>query len=86
MPYHFDLGGPLHLGDIEDLHSGGVECPYVVCPWHKWSFELSSGKQVTPPGHGHCVNVYPVRTTKSGQIQIGFSKIDPAYFNPNSEF
>ena len=77
-------GGPLHLGDIEDIpqnsHSD-VACPCVVCPWHKWSFDLSSGKQVWPPGREHQVNVYPVRTTSMGQIQIGFPKLDPGYFS-----
>ena len=77
------VGGPLHLGDIEDLGSGS---PCVVCPWHKWSFDLSSGEQVWPPGRQNHVNVYPVRISPSGRIQIGFSKINPVYFTGDGEF
>lgn len=58
----------------------------MVCPWHKWSFDLLTGKQQWPPGRNHCIQVYPVRTTKSGQIEIGFSRIDPQYFSPDFEF
>lgn len=82
------IGGPLHLGDIEDLcsHSGANRGPYIVCPWHKWKFELPSGKQVSPPERQEHVNVYPVRTTESGKILIGFSRIDPMYFSTTCDF
>ena len=79
----------MHLGDIEDLYSrysGAFEYSCVVCPWHKWTFDLSSGKQVRPHGKHLCVNVYPVRTTNSGQILIGFSSIDQACFTSSSDF
>ena len=79
------VGGPLHLGDIEELPDS-TECPCIVCPWHKWSFKLSNGKLVSPPERNLCINVYPVRTTESGQIQIGFSRINPIYFNSDCDF
>ena len=80
----------MHLGDIEDLYSGvGVgtgKYPCIVCPWHKWTFELSSGNQVLPPERHNSIKVYPVRATSDGQIQIGFSSIDPTYFTSYSDF
>ncbi|NP_001085569.1 Rieske (Fe-S) domain containing L homeolog [Xenopus laevis] len=36
--YH--AGGPLHLGDIEDI--GGQTC--VICPWHQYTIALATGE------------------------------------------
>uniref|UniRef100_A0A8C5LYN6 Rieske domain-containing protein n=1 Tax=Leptobrachium leishanense TaxID=445787 RepID=A0A8C5LYN6_9ANUR len=36
--YH--AGGPLHLGEIEDI--GGQTC--VICPWHKYKIALATGE------------------------------------------
>ncbi|KAJ1343808.1 hypothetical protein BSLG_001619 [Batrachochytrium salamandrivorans] len=33
-------GGPLHLGDIEDICS---DQPSIVCPWHEYRFSLVDG-------------------------------------------
>lgn len=45
-------GGPLGQGWID----GGA----VVCPWHSWCFDLTTGNAL-PPDSGH-VAVFPVRT------------------------
>ena len=56
-------GGPLHLGDIEDLgDEGGFKRKIcVVCPWHKWTFDLHNGSNVVPNVESMTVKVYPVR-------------------------
>ncbi|XP_077203759.1 Rieske domain-containing protein isoform X3 [Paroedura picta] len=36
--YH--AGGPLHLGEIEDIN--GQAC--IVCPWHKYKITLATGE------------------------------------------
>jgi len=36
-------GGPLNLGDIEDV--GGDRC--LVCPWHRYEFKLTDGYSET---------------------------------------
>ena len=89
-------GGPLHLGDIEELPatvtvlgnsngtSGrsdqGISSPHIICPWHKWCFELSTGKQVRPLGRDNNIETFPVRTDDSGRIFIGFTSFDPSCF------
>ena len=79
---HTHTGGPLHLGDIEDLP--GSDSPHIVCPWHKWKFDLSTGRRVRPTGgrdHRKNIESYPVRTDYSGKICIGFESIDPSCFD-----
>lgn len=78
------IGGPLHLGDIEDICSDATRLPCVICPWHKWTFNLLTGKQVRPEGKNCKINVYPVKIMSTGQLSIGFSSIDPQYFNPDN--
>lgn len=38
----FHAGGPLTLGDIEDVNGR----PCVSCPWHKYLIDLSSGDKL----------------------------------------
>jgi uncharacterized ferritin-like protein (DUF455 family)/nitrite reductase/ring-hydroxylating ferredoxin subunit len=38
-------GGPLHLGDMEDM---GNEC-VIVCPWHAYRFSLRDGTSLDDP-------------------------------------
>lgn len=71
-------GGPLHLGEIEDLGEG-LLC--VRCPWHGWKIDLQTGKVTFPLGHNLKFTVsYPVRVTKEGKLYIGFDGLDEKYF------
>lgn len=45
-------GGPLGEGHLEDGE--------VVCPWHAWAFEVTSGKCRVLPGQAD-VKTYPVK-------------------------
>ncbi|XP_047494043.1 Rieske domain-containing protein-like [Penaeus chinensis] len=38
-------GGPLHIGDIEDV-PGKSLC--VRCPYHGWKFDLKTGEKIKP--------------------------------------
>ncbi|CAB9505971.1 Rieske domain-containing protein [Seminavis robusta] len=46
--YH--MGGPLSMGDIEDLtlpeKGESVVHPCVVCPWHKYKISLKTGEGI----------------------------------------
>ncbi|KAI9193662.1 uncharacterized protein BJ171DRAFT_524746 [Polychytrium aggregatum] len=61
-------GGPLYLGDIEDL---GSEIN-VVCPWHEYRFSLVSGLSTS------CelfkANVYKVLREPEGSIYLDFGE------------
>ncbi|XP_052797474.1 uncharacterized protein LOC128229709 isoform X1 [Mya arenaria] len=71
-------GGPLHLGEIEDL---GDELLCVRCPWHGWRISLHDGHVTLPKGHNfQSTVVYPVKITQEGQISIGFRGLDSKYF------
>ncbi|XP_056134412.1 uncharacterized protein HI_0077 [Lampris incognitus] len=54
-------GGPLELGDIEDLGNGKV----LVCPWHHFDFSLETGTSST----GLQNRVYDVRTVQ-GKVYV----------------
>lgn len=59
-------GGPLHLGDIEDI--GGVLS--VVCPWHEFKFSLDSGKGQSPC-ENYSTSVYNItRVGSTFDVQI----------------
>jgi len=62
-------GGPLHLGDIEDLGKERKRL-CVVCPWHKWTFSLETGKLIVPNIETTEATVYPVKLiSKSQRVQ-----------------
>ncbi|KAK3604623.1 hypothetical protein CHS0354_028981 [Potamilus streckersoni] len=72
-------GGPLHLGDIEELVDKSL-C--VRCPWHKWKFDLKSGQVLFPKGHKtEQAELFPVKTTEEGKILIGFEGLNQKFFN-----
>ncbi|OWF41668.1 Rieske domain-containing protein-like [Mizuhopecten yessoensis] len=76
-------GGPLHLGDIEEIPGGGL-C--VRCPWHSWRFDLDTGKSTMPRGRDLLMAIYPVRVDQDGIISIGFDKFADSYFSAEEEF
>lgn len=82
-PPFLSSGGPLHLGDIEDIGYG--ESPRIRCPWHHWCFDLNNGRQVRPHYNGACTVSFPARITKDGKIEIGFNSLHSSYFT-NSDF
>ena len=83
VPPFLTSGGPLHLGDIEDIGYG--ESPRIRCPWHHWCFDLNNGRQVRPHYNGACTVSFPARITKDGKIEIGFNSLHSSYFT-NSDF
>ncbi|KAL4224486.1 hypothetical protein ACF0H5_015187 [Mactra antiquata] len=77
------LGGPLHLGEIEEL----ADSLCVKCPWHGWKIDLKDGKVKFPHGHDVTTVVFPVKVTENGQIYIGFDRLAEKYFHvEDSEF
>lgn len=79
----FLSGGPLHLGDIEEL-PGNTLC--VRCPWHSWKFDLDTGLLKQPKRPGVSSVVYPVIVKEDGKLMIGFDQFDPKYFSVDSSF
>ncbi|XP_051849885.1 Rieske domain-containing protein [Antechinus flavipes] len=88
--YH--SGGPLHLGEIEDID--GKAC--IVCPWHKYKITLSTGEglyqSINPKdpsavpkwcSKGVKQRIHTV-TVKNGHIYVTLSK--PSDFKCDSDF
>jgi len=70
-------GGPLHLGDIEELADLTL-C--IRCPWHSWKYDLQTGKLLLPENRNLQATVYPVKVDTHGRIFVGFKKIAETYF------
>lgn len=85
MTLYFCEGGPIHLGDIEELGQAALPC--IVCPWHSWKFSLQTG-YVKDPAHGKgiTVGIYPVRVTEKGELLVGFRSFSNDYFNGAMDF
>lgn len=69
-------------------YAGNSKCPHangdlskgylssqgeVVCPLHRFKFNLKDGKETTDNG-GFCVTTYPVKQAQDEQFYIGFLK------------
>ena len=65
----FCSGGPLHLGDIEDLGEAALPC--VVCPWHSWKYSLETGSLKIPDKKNITLGTYPVRVNEKGEVYLG---------------
>lgn len=75
--------GPIHMGDIEDIKEHG---PCVVCPWHKWTFKLESGKLVKPDNRAGDLTVYPVKLKGARrQVYVGFPEFSNKMFDGDLE-
>ncbi|XP_003389228.1 PREDICTED: uncharacterized protein LOC100634203 [Amphimedon queenslandica] len=73
-------GGPLHLGDIEDWT--GSKGPCIVCPWHKYCFDMSTGSILHPSSRTERLDVYPVKVDEeTGVILIGFKSFHESLFS-----
>ncbi|XP_078670312.1 3-phenylpropionate/cinnamic acid dioxygenase ferredoxin subunit-like [Branchiostoma floridae x Branchiostoma belcheri] len=76
------MGGPLHLGDIEELPDKTL-C--VRCPWHSWRFSLNTGHAVLPKKDKVAVT-FPVKVDTEGNISLGFLEFASDYFSGSGEF
>lgn len=81
---HFLPGGPLHLGDIEEL--GEAKIPCIVCPWHHWKYDIDNGNIMQPVHEKLKVDVYPVKVMEDGSMFVGFESISSDYFNCGESF
>jgi len=60
----FNVEGSYYAVDNECVHRGGplgegeLEGNIVTCPWHGWSYDVTTGKCVNNPSA--CVKSYPV--------------------------
>ena len=73
------LGGPLYEGEIEDITGTGQPC--VICPWHKFCFDLKTGRTTRPLHRDELLTVYPTRIEEDGQISIGFKSFHNSCFS-----
>jgi nitrite reductase (NADH) small subunit len=72
----FNLGGRFLAVDNRCLHRGGpladgiVSGTEVVCPLHAWKFDLETGKGVSAPSRGSCVQTFATRV-EDGIVLLG---------------
>ena len=90
-------GGPLYLGDIEDLSLFSYNKsqnkpeklnkkkhkvdPCVICPYHGWKFHLETGRCETNENYSQ--KIYPCKVDH-GRIFIGFEQIDKTFFEEST--
>ena len=59
----------------------GLLTPCISCPWHKWQFDLTTGRQLHPQGRERHIQSYPVRVNEeTGEISVGFACFDSSCF------
>jgi len=69
----FNLDGQFHAIDHECPHQGGplgggeLHGRIVLCPWHGWAFDVTTGHCPTSPDL--CVEQFPVRVV-GDQVQV----------------
>lgn len=78
------MGGPLHLGDIEEL--GEAQLPCIVCPWHSWKYSLQTGQLKVPHKNNITLGTHPVKVNETGEVYVGIKALSPDYFNGEIEF
>lgn len=69
-------GGPLAAGDIEDI--AGKH--HVICPWHRWTFNLETGDGARGMACGNSIRTYPTRVEQDGKISVGFCELSKNLF------
>lgn len=57
-------GAPLHTGHINETGD-------IVCPYHRYCFDISTGKNTS--GEGYFLKTYPIAIREDG-IYIGFEE------------
>ena len=61
----FNVSGTFHAIDNTCVHRGGplgegdLDGEVVTCPWHQWSYNVTTGKCINSPAA--CVKSYPVK-------------------------
>lgn len=61
----YNVGGTFYATDNTCLHRGGplgegfLEGNIVTCPWHGWTYDVTTG--VCPVNPNVCVKTYPVK-------------------------
>jgi len=77
--YLANLNGEYFAGEASCPHAGGAmdrgwldENGYIVCPLHRFCFELNTGHNKN--GEGFAIQTYPVREEEDGYY-VGFPKI-----------
>ncbi len=69
----FNVGGAFYAIGNTCLHRGGplgqgfLEGPTVTCPWHNWTYDVSTGENVV--NHDLKVPCYPTRV-EDGQVLV----------------
>jgi nitrite reductase/ring-hydroxylating ferredoxin subunit len=70
-----NLDGVLHAVDNNCPHMGGplskgsLRGKSLICPWHAWSWDVTSGRNLAP-GVDWRVPRLPVRILENGEIQL----------------
>ena len=67
-------GGRILMDDIEDL--------VIECPLHKIRFDLRTGKSISSGFSVSGLETYPTRISPNGEIEIGFTSLNPLMFSP----
>jgi len=70
-----NLDGVLHAVDNNCPHNGGplakgtLDGELLICPWHCWSWDVTTGRN-RAPGVDWRVPRVPVRVLEGGEIQL----------------
>ena len=70
-----NVGGVLHAVDNNCPHNGGplskgtLDGQTLICPWHCWSWDVTSGRNCAPGVEWRVLRV-PVRLLDNGEIQL----------------
>ena len=70
-----NLAGSLHALDNNCPHNGGplskgtLTGQQLTCPWHAWSWDVTSGRNCSPGTDWRALRV-PVRVLDNGDIQL----------------
>lgn len=70
-----NLDGTFHALDNNCPHNGGplakgaLNGRQLICPWHAWSWDVTSGRNCAPGVDWRALRL-PVRVLPSGEVQL----------------
>ena len=70
-----NVDGSLHAVDNNCPHNGGplakgtLDGQTVICPWHAWRWDVTSGRNIAPGVDWRLPRV-PVRVLDNGDVQL----------------